>query len=181
MLSKLLEHVLVLTSISPVFLAMAFIEVVSLQNKLCGIPWFFLWLLLLIMSFLISRIVVRFSERNLESMPITVRSVAPADKEVAAFLIAYLLPLSNIITVNVWTEIFIVMLLYVAILTTSNYHFNPLLSIWGYHYYEITIESKDEDHSQSYTYILMTKKTVRNCKDIKRVVQISDYMLMEVL
>jgi len=174
MISKFLEHVFVLTSISPVFLAIWLGEFVKTGNYENGLFWLILFIVLIPISWGI----IKFSEKKLEILPIKVKSVAPADREVAAFLIAYILPMLNIVNLNIWTIIFIVGLLYIAILTTSNYHFNPILSLFfGYHYYEVEIE---ENNGEKTTYILMTKKTIRSSRDVKKVVQVSDYMLMEV-
>jgi len=174
MISKFLEHVFVLTSISPVFLAIWLGEFVKTGNYENGLFWLILFIVLIPISWGI----IKFSEKKLEILPIKVKSVAPADREVAAFLIAYILPMLNIVNLNIWTIVFIVGLLYIAILTTSNYHFNPILSLFfGYHYYEVEIE---ENNGEKTTYILMTKKTIRSSRDVKKVVQVSDYMLMEV-
>ncbi len=174
MISKFLEHVFVLTSISPVFLAIWLGEFVKTGNYENGLFWLILFIVLIPISWGI----IKFSEKKIEILPIKVKSVAPADREVAAFLIAYILPMLNIVNLNIWTIIFIVGLLYIAILTTSNYHFNPILSLFfGYHYYEVEIE---ENNGEKTTYILMTKKTIRSSRDVKKVVQVSDYMLMEV-
>jgi len=174
MISKFLEHVFVLTSISPVFLAIWLGEFVKTGNYENGLFWLILFIVLIPISWGI----IKFSEKKLEILPIKVKSVAPADREVAAFLIAYILPMLNIVNLNIWTIIFIVGLLYIAILTTSNYHFNPILSLFfGYHYYEVEIE---ENNGEKTTYILMTKKTIRSSRNVKKVVQVSDYMLMEV-
>jgi len=174
MISKFLEHVFVLTSISPVFLAIWLGEFVKTGNYENGLFWLILFIVLIPISWGI----IKFSEKKIEILPIKVKSVAPADREVAAFLIAYILPMLNIVNLNIWTIIFIVGLLYIAILTTSNYHFNPILSLFfGYHYYEVEIE---ENNGEKTTYILMTKKTIRSSRNVKKVVQVSDYMLMEV-
>ncbi len=174
MISKFLEHVFVLTSISPVFLAIWLGEFVKTGNYENGLFWLILFIVLIPISWGI----IKFSEKKLEILPIKVKSVAPADREVAAFLIAYILPMLNIVNLNIWTIVFIVGLLYIAMLTTSNYHFNPILSLFfGYHYYEVEIE---ENNGEKTTYILMTKKTIRSSRNVKKVVQVSDYMLMEV-
>jgi len=174
MISKFLEHVFVLTSISPVFLAIWLGEFVKTGNYENGLFWLILFIVLIPISWGI----IKFSEKKLEILPIKVKSVAPADREVAAFLIAYILPMLNIVNLNIWTIVFIVGLLYIAILTTSNYHFNPILSLFFcYHYYEVEIE---ENNGEKTTYILMTKKTIRSSRNVKKVVQVSDYMLMEV-
>ena len=174
MISKFLEHVFVLTSISPVFLTIWIGEFVKTGNYKNGIFWLILFIVLIPISYGI----IKFSENKLELLPVKVKSVAPADKEVAAFLIAYILPILNIVNLNMLTIIFIVGLLYIAMLTTSNYHFNPVLTLFfNYHYYEIEIE---ENRGEKTTYVLMTKRTIRNAKNIRKIVQVSDYMLMEV-
>ena len=156
------------------FLAICLGEFVKTGNYENGLFWLILFIVLIPISWGI----IKFSEKKIEILPIKVKSVAPADREVAAFLIAYILPMLNIVNLNIWTIIFIVGLLYIAILTTSNYHFNPILSLFfGYHYYEVEIE---ENNGEKTTYILMTKKTIRSSRDVKKVVQVSDYMLMEV-
>ena len=175
MISRLLEHIFVLTSISPVFLAIYISEFIKTKNYNDGS----LWLILFIVLIPISWIIIKFSENKLEIIPVNIKSVAPADREVAAFLIAYILPLLNIVDPNFLIILFIIGLLYVAMLTTSNYHFNPVLSLFfGYHYYEIEIE--EQSSGEKTRYILMTKRAIRNCRNIKNIVQVSDYMLMEV-
>lgn len=173
MISKFLEHVFVLISISPVFLTIwigDFVKTGNYKNSL-------FWLILFIALIPISWGIIKFSEKKLEILPVKVKSVAPADREVAAFLIAYILPMLNIVNLNIWAILFIVGLLYIAMLTTSNYHFNPVLGLFfGYHYYEVEIE---ENSGEKITYILMTKKTIRSSRNVKKVVQVSDYMLME--
>ncbi len=174
MISKLLENIFVLTSISPVFLAIGFGRIL----KNCRDIYAFILIILFIILIPISRLIIKFSQTKLEVLPVNIKSVAPADKEVAVYLIAYILPVLGIVDLNLATIIFIVLLLYFAMLTTSNYHFNPILSIQGYHYYEIEI--KDSSTECSTKYVLMTKRTIKSSKEVTKVVQISDYMLMEV-
>ena len=174
MISRFLEHVFVITSISPVFLAIWIGKFIKTENYMVGSFWLFLFVILIPLSWGI----IKFSEKKLEILPIRVKSVAPADREVAAFLIAYILPILSLVNLDLWTILFIVGLLYVSMLTTSNYHFNPVLSLFfGYHYYEVEIE---ESNGEKTTYVLMTKRTIRNAKNIRKIVQVSDYMLMEV-
>lgn len=174
MISRFLEHVFVVTSISPVFLAIWIGEFIKTENYTNGLFWLFLFVILIPLSWGI----IKFSEKKLEIFPIKVKSVAPADREVAAFLIAYILPILSFVNLELWTILFIVGLLYVSMLTTSNYHFNPVLSLFfGYYYYEVEIE---ESNGEKTTYVLMTKRTIRNAKNIRKIVQVSDYMLMEV-
>ena len=174
MISKFLEYVFVGTSISPVFLAIWIGKSIKTGNYLNGLFWVLLFIILIPLTWTI----IKFSEKKLEILPIKVKSVAPANREVAAFLIAYILPILSFVNLDLLTILFIIGLLYVSMLTTSNYHFNPVLSLFfGYRYYEVEIE---ESNGEKTTYVLMTKRTIRNAKNIRKIVQVSDYMLMEV-
>ena len=115
------------------------------------------------------------STRNLEKNPIKINAVKTADKEVVGFIIVYLLPLINESTVKVNTAvlIFIALLFFWIVFTSNSYHFNPLLGFLGYHFYEITIEG-------GITYILISRNDIVNCKNIKYVVQLSEYMVLGV-
>ena len=174
MISKFLEQILVLTSISPVFLSIWLSKIIKSGNYQDGIIWLVIFVILIPIAWGI----ITFSRTKLEVLPIEIKSITPADREVAAFLIAYIFPILSFVNLNLWAILFIVGLLYVSMLTTSNYHFNPVVSLFlGYHYYEVEIE---ESNGGRTTYVLMTKRTIRNAKNIRKIVQISDYMLMEV-
>lgn len=173
MISKLVEHLLVISSISPVFLAIA------VNRWLHGDIHFAAVLLIIFLSIVIlSVILVEFFREKLEIISIDIKSVAVADREVAAFLISYILPLLDLdmFSENIASIIYMTVLLYIAMLTTSNYHFNPVLSFLGYHFYEIEVESYD---GKSTKFILMTERTILDSNKVKKIVQVSDYMLME--
>jgi len=173
MLSKFLEFVLVATSISPIFIIFSILEFLT-SNKITykSVIWILLFLICIITFWGIKK----FAERFLPRQTIKVVQIEPADKEVSAFLVAYILPFLGISKTSLSFEIAIVIVLYIVVLTSSNYHFNPILSLLGYHYYQITIS----ENGYSYSYILMTKKTIKDCKNIKTVILISDYMVLEV-
>lgn len=57
---------------------------------------------------------------------------------------------------------------FIAVASYNNNNYNLLCSIWGYRYYEVYTEEN--------TYILMSKKCIRNKNEIKRFVEVTDYM-----
>lgn len=57
---------------------------------------------------------------------------------------------------------------FIAIASYNNNNYNLLCSIWGYRYYEIYTEEN--------TYILISKKCIRNKNEIKKFVEVTDYM-----
>jgi len=58
------------------------------------------------------------------------------------------------------------------VLTTHIYHFNPVFGLFEYHYYKVSIEGGT-------TFILMTKKTLLNARQVSSVIQLTDYFLLE--
>jgi len=56
----------------------------------------------------------------------------------------------------------------IAITSYNNNNYNIICSILGYRYYEV--------HTEENTYILLSKKCIRNRKDIKSYTDITDYM-----
>ena len=89
-------------------------------------------------------------------------------------MVAYLFPLMNLTPVRFsgWVMVFVLTVLFVVVLTTHSYHFSPLLGIFGYHFYEVSTPDR-------VTYVLITKRDMRSRKDVKRVVRLTDYMVME--
>jgi hypothetical protein len=68
--------------------------------------------------------------------------------------------------------IFIAVIFFFIVLNSHAYHFNPLLGIFGYHFYEVTIEG-------NITYVLITRQNIADCKSISHVVQLTEYMILE--
>ena len=57
---------------------------------------------------------------------------------------------------------------FIAIASYNNNNYNLLCSIWGYRYYEVYTEEN--------TYILISEKCIRNKNEIKKFVEVTDYM-----
>ena len=166
MFSKFLQFVMVAVSLSPVFLTLSFLSFFGKEtNLIIGISY----LIIAIAMIGISYYLVILAKSKLEIIPIKIKSVTPADKEVLSFIFVYLLPL---ISIDTKTLIFILVLFFFIAYATHIYHFNPMLGLFGFHFYEIEIEDGAK-------FILMTKKSLFNIKQIKKVVQASDYILIE--
>ena len=57
---------------------------------------------------------------------------------------------------------------FIAIASYNNNNYNLLCSIWGYRYYEVCTKEN--------TYILLSGKCIRNKNEIKKFVEVTDYM-----
>jgi hypothetical protein len=115
-------------------------------------------------------------KKNEEIQTLSVTSIRTADQEVLAFLVAYLLPLIAKDTLgiegDIWTIGYVFVLIFVAIYHNNAYHFNPLLGLCGYHFYEIETED-------GMSFLLVTRQTLRKQSLSTRAVQLTDYMFLD--
>jgi MFS family permease len=170
MLSKFAKLSLVATSLAPIFLTLWFVDFNKSWNWSDGLGYLITAILLALACW----ILLLLSKNRLEILPLDINSVRTADNEMIGFILAYLLPLikETPIQVNPYLFAFIMVLLFIVVFTSNSYHFNPLIGFFGYHFYEVTI-------SGGISYVLISRKNIRNCKSIKKVVQISEYMILE--
>ncbi|WP_051506792.1 hypothetical protein [Saccharibacillus sacchari] len=161
---------LVLTSFSPILLTYAFVVWVR-GGSLTLISL----ITLLIVILLIGCIqIIKIAKEKLEVINFPINSIKVTDGEVVGFLVAYLLPFLSLGTdkVNGQILLFIMFIFFIVIWGTNAYHFNPLLSLLGYHFYEVST-------AENITYLLITKKSLKNTKAIKSVIQLTDYIVLD--
>jgi hypothetical protein len=98
-----------------------------------------------------------------------------ADRENISFLLLYISPLftGDIDDLNFSIALPVVALFLVVIMIGNNYHFNPLLNILGWHFYKV-------DTADAVSRVLITRRSLRNVVNTLQVVQLSDYVIMEV-
>jgi hypothetical protein len=107
--------------------------------------------------------------------PLTTKKVRTADKEVLAFLLVYLLPLFTkdlIFTGNWVTPAYILGIIAFSVYHSNSFTFNPLLTLAGYHFYEV-------ENENGMVYLLVTRKTLHRHDNALRVKQLADYIYLE--
>ncbi len=166
MLSKFLKIIMVITSVSPVFFTLWFNDFSNQWKIKDGLIWLVISFALIIIAYLI----LQLSLKKLERIPIQISSIATADKEVLAFIFAYLLPLLDI---NHKMLAFVLVLFTFVAFTTHIYHFNPIFGLFGYHFFEVTT-------TNGVSYVLMSKRQIRNLNQVTEVILVSDYILIDV-
>lgn len=119
--------------------------------------------------------VLKAAGTMLERLSFQPSEVKTADTEIVGFVLTYLLPLVNANTDHVEWRIlgFVLLLLFLVVWSTNSYHFNPLLAFLGYHFYEVTDSSR-------VSYVLVTRRSLKDTSAVQRVVQLSEYMLLDV-
>lgn len=170
MLSKIAKAMLIITSLTPVLITYLFVLILE-KGPLIKI--LILALLILILIFLCIGI-LKMSRKYLEVMRFPIKSIKTADAEITSFFIAYIFPFITIPydNINESVLIYFLCLLFVLMWGTHSYHTNPILTFFGYHFYEVTTP-------QNVSFLFITKRDLRNTKNISTVVQITDYMILD--
>ncbi|MFZ7103265.1 MAG: hypothetical protein ACOWWO_11515 [Peptococcaceae bacterium] len=171
MLSKLAKACLVSTSFAPVLVTYAF--VLWIGNKPIREIVYILFTAILLM--LLCLYVLSIAKKKIQIVDFTISSIKTADSEVLGFLVAYLIPFATLASdqINGAVLIFIFGLFLLVIWSTNSYHINPLLTLFGYHFYEVTTRN-------NITFLLITKRDLRNTTSVKKVIQLTEYMVFDV-
>lgn len=112
------------------------------------------------------------SNKHEEGKTIKVQSYSNLSQNSAEQVISSIIPWLTIFADKLDFKVLFVCIIlqccFIAIASYNNNNYNLLCSIWGYRYYEVLTEEN--------TYILISKKCIRNKNEIKKYVEITDYM-----
>jgi hypothetical protein len=171
MLSRFAKVLLVLTAFAPILFTVAFVQ----WRKGTFSPWGPTCIVVAALLSAICYLVLNAAGRQLEKMPCDLVSIKTADKEIVGFVLSYLVPLANLSSggFDPWTLAFVALFFLFIVATSHAYHFNPLMSVLGYHFYEVT-------DSGGVSYVLITRRSLHTARSTARVVQLSEYILLDV-
>ena len=159
------------TSLAPITGAYAINQFIDGQN-LVGVGLIVAGISLMILCWAL----LIFAARNQQTEPLHVQEVELADKEILPFLIVYLLPVISRdffdFLANPLPCFFVLFTLLFCIYNSNSFHFNPLLAMAGYHFYEVKTES-------GIPYTLITRKTIRNKNYTTSVKELSTYVYLD--
>lgn len=112
------------------------------------------------------------SKKHEEGKTIRVQSYSYLSQNSAEQVISSIIPWLTIFADKLDFKVLFVCIIlqccFIAIASYNNNNYNLLCSIWGYRYYEV--------HTEENTYILISKKCIRNKNEIKKYVEVTDYM-----
>jgi len=184
MLNKLAKLALVSTALAPICLTLWFVEISSVWQSNTSFAdniaahWQagsgYLLAALVLSGLCFGLVWLSASPQGLEPLPVKIKSVKTADKEIVGFLLVYLLPLinQNQNTISLPVLLFVAAIFFLIVYNSHAYHFNPLLGLFGYHFFEVTIEG-------DITYVLITRQNITDCKAVSQVVQLTEYMILD--
>lgn len=106
------------------------------------------------------------------------KKVKQADREILAFLLAYLLPLFSKESINFSGDqqvaVYVILLIGLSVYHSNSYTFNPLLTLFfRYHFYEV-------EGQNGMTHLLISAKTLLKPDNELTVVRIHDYIYLDV-
>lgn len=137
MLNRVAKFLLVATSLSPILGAVAVTQLAADKPWTVWLPWVAVALLLVFICWLL----LKFSASNIQGQKIKIEQFESSDKEVLAFLLAYLLPFISTDNMNFngqWiTGAYILTIIFLAVSHAGALHFNPVMGLLGYHFYGV--------------------------------------------
>ena len=110
----------------------------ALGKPWCGwLPWVVIALLLVFICWGL----LHYSARNAQTHKLRIEQFEDNDKEVLAFLLAYLLPLvsvkDTVAEIHWLTGTYVLVIILLVFTHARAFHFNPVLGLLGYHFYSL--------------------------------------------
>ncbi len=137
MLNKFAKFLLVMSSLSPMLGAVA-VNQFALGKPWCGwLPWVVIALLLVFICWGL----LHYAAKNAQKHKLKVEQFEDNDKEVLAFLLAYLLPLvsvkDTVAEIHWLTGTYVLVIILLVFTHARAFHFNPVMGLLGYHFYSL--------------------------------------------
>ena len=169
MLNRLAKLLLTSTAIAPVLLTYAWVA-----YRACAYQQAMVLILTCAALVAVCLGMLSYSKKHLERIPFSTISAEAADRENIGFLLLYLLPLftSSFSALN-WQVWIPAIAIFAAVVGTGySYHFNPLLGLMEWHFYKVGTK-------EGVTYVLITKKHLRNATATIEVGQLTEYIVLD--
>ena len=136
MLNKVAKFLLVSTSLAPVLGAVA-VNQFAHSDWMSGTGWLAVALLLVFLCWAM----LRYAATNAQKHLFHIKEFERNDKEVLAFLLAYLLPFvsqANMGFNGQWlTGAYVLAIIFLVFAHAGAFHFNPVMGLLGYHFYTV--------------------------------------------
>lgn len=169
MLSTFAKLLLTGTAIAPVLLTCSLVLFLDHNNGLAV-----LFLVACAILTLTCVWMLHYARKHLERISFSITTVEAADRENVSILLLYLLPLVKMPSVAIHWQILVPAILIIAVVTVIGYgyHFNPLLGLMRWHFYKVGTK-------EGVTYVLITKKQLRNATETNEVCQLTEYVVID--
>lgn len=169
-LGKIVRVLLALTSVAPLTISLSYTYASKEHNYWLA----FIAIMACVLLGALSLQIIAMAQSRLEHLPVVIQKAKSADKEVLGFFVAYALPLifRGPAAPDLQTWLMAGGMLLFVLFSTHAMQVNPVLGLFGFHFYEV--ETKD-----GITYLLITRRKISNVKSLNRIVQLSEYGILE--
>ncbi|TDG15637.1 hypothetical protein E2F43_05275 [Seongchinamella unica] len=154
MLNNFAKFLLVSTSLSPLLGAVAVNKFARGESLVQWGSWLAVAMLLIFLCWA----VLIYAAKNAQQHAFLIKEFERDDKEVLAFLIAYLLPFLSTDKMGFagdWlTGTYVLVIIFLVIAHAGALHFNPVMGLLGYHFYSV----KNDD---GVSHLLISKAELR--------------------
>ena len=137
MFNMFAKFLLVSTSLSPLLGAVAVNQISNCKPFAQWGPWLAAAILLIFLCWKL----LQYAVKNVEVHSFRIREFEQNEKEVLAFLVTYLLPFlskEKMSFMGDWiTGAYILLIIFLVISHSDAFHFNPVMSLLGYHFYSV--------------------------------------------
>ncbi len=170
MLGRVIRVLFAITAMAPISISLAYVYATrEHQFWLAGAAI----LCCLLLGFTAHWIITEAGKR-LGRLPVKLKKAKSADKEVISFVVAYALPLlfrgDGGLDLGAW--LIATLMMAFVLMTTHTLQVNPVLGLFGFHFYEVETEG-------GVTYLLIAKRQINNILSVTTVVQLSEYGILE--
>ncbi|ODP31558.1 hypothetical protein [Pandoraea sp. ISTKB] len=118
-------------------------------------------------------VLLRVSGKKLTKVTFTVEELKAVDNEVVAYIVTYLFPLVAPATdISLLAQGFVLALLALVLSTSNAFTFNPVLSLLGYHFYEVKCTS-------GVSYLLLSRNDITDVRVVKKVGRLSRHLMLD--
>jgi hypothetical protein len=114
--------------------------------------------------------------KKIERIPIGVDNIIPNDTWVVVVLLSYALPAAGVIfkDINLYISIAVILAWVIFLALSNSIIPNPLLMIWGYHFYKISTVDGSNDIC-----LLSKRRGIHNRKSVNTVMIAFNYLAIE--
>jgi hypothetical protein len=123
-----------------------------------------------------SIVFVSLCYKKIERIPIGVDNIIPNDTWVVVVLLSYALPAAGVIfkDINLYISIAVILAWVIFLALSNSIIPNPLLMIWGYHFYKISTVDGSNDIC-----LLSKRRGIHNRKSVNTVMIAFNYLAIE--
>jgi hypothetical protein len=172
MINRLQKCLWILSSGAPILLAFSITWVIKGKPYVTSLIALVVAILFMFVAFIVFHII----KNKLPILQFRAKKITQKDMYVIKYAISYLVPFASIAfnKYNPYVFLVIALIIFVTMLIANTPTANPLLFFGGYHFYDV------EGENGIGNYLVISNKAIRNREELKKVIRITEYLLLDV-